>query len=218
MEFNPFAPGRPFDDLWYDLLWEGPTGSVFGTPYGKSFTMRSITESNVTIDLPNSGGLVDIPKLTLEMVYADWRGYRYERLSPNNSQDILYAVSLIDYVVRTWERHEETRALIERARKAGMPDGVFWVVNYNRYSRHIGPRPSGDDVSLSEVFPDELAARLLELESAASSLHEAAGEIAELVYSRKSYDAVGTLTARYPGFSKAAYDSVVFRAFYIAAK
>jgi hypothetical protein len=218
MSTNAAAPDRPFEVLWSDLAVVLPPGTVVSKYYGRALSIRTISGSKVTIDSPDAGGVVDVPKCNFEAVYADWRNYRYERLSGANSQDELHVISIIDHVVQTWVRRDQRVELIERARKAGVPDGIFWVVNYNRDSRFIGPRPVGEPVLVSEVFPEEPMPRLSELESAATSLYEAASELSRVVYSKSNVDAVGVLSDKHPGFGRDVYGSVVGRACYSASR
>ena len=123
MGINPAEPAQPFDAFWGgELPVVAPPSKVIGKYYGKAFTIKAITESLVTIASPDVGGLVDIPKRTFEIVYTDWRNYRYENLSLKNSQNILHVVSIIDYIIQTWVRREGKVEQIEKARKAEIPD------------------------------------------------------------------------------------------------
>lgn len=186
--------------------------------YGRAFTISLIAESSVTIESPDIQGAVEIPRESFKAIYADWRHYRYESLSSSNSQETLRVISIIGHVVQTWVRREERVELMTIARKAGIPDGVFWIINYNRHGRIIGPQPAGEPVLVREVFPDEQGPHLSELELAASGLHESANALSELICSKADLDAVGMLAAKYPGFSKDVYGSVVYRACYLASK
>lgn len=78
-------------------------------------------------------------------------------------------------------------------------DGVFRVVHYNKHGRHLGPRPSGEPLSLGEVFPTQQASLLLEIELSAIRLFNAAGTSAE------------KLSTEYPGFGPKTYSSVAMR-------
>ena len=183
MSIDAAAPGLPFGAIWSELPEVLPPGSVVGKFYGRAFTIKAITEAKVTIDSPDVGGLVDIPRHDFEAVYAKWHKYRYENLSHKNSQNILHAISIINHIVQTWVRREERVKQIESARKHGIPNGVFWIVNYNKHSRIIGPSPSGEPVLLSEVFPDQPISLLSQLELIASNLHGSASMLSNIVYS-----------------------------------
>jgi hypothetical protein len=209
---NPATPDKPFEAFWAELSALNPTLSPYiwtpsipkpvtriGKFYGRAFTVSAITESSVTIDSPDIHGVVEIPRRSFEVIYADWRQYRYESLAGTNSQETLHVISIIEHVVQTWVRREERTKLIELARTTALPDGIFWVVRYNGHGRILGPSPVGEPVSLKEVFPDHSPAVLSELESAATKLFNTRATSIE------------KLAAEYPGFDKAVYQSVVAR-------
>jgi hypothetical protein len=209
---NPATPDTTFEAFWAELSALNPTLSPYiwtpevpkpvtwiGKFYGSAFSVSAITESSVTIDSPDIHGLVEIPRRSFEVIYADWRQYRYESLAASNSQETLHVISIIEYVVQTWVRCEERTKLIELARTTALPDGIFWVVRYNGHGRTLGPSPVGEPVSLKEVFPDHSPAVLSVLESAARKLFNT------------SATSIEKLAVEHPGFGMAVYLSVVNR-------
>lgn len=209
---NPAAPDKTFEAFWAELSALSPTLSPYiwtpafpkpvtriGKFYGKAFTVSAITENSVTIDSPDIHGVVEIPRKSFEIIYADWHQYRYEGLASTNSQETLHVVSIIEHVVQTWVRREERTKLIELARTAELPDGIFFVVSYNGHGRILGPSPVGEPVSLKEIFPDHSPAVLSELEMAATKLFNTRATSIE------------KLAAEHPGFDMAVYRSVVAR-------
>ncbi|KJV07118.1 hypothetical protein [Methylocucumis oryzae] len=209
---NPAAPDKTFEAFWAELSALNPAFSPYiwtpavskpvtriGKFYGRAFTVSAITESSVTIDSPDIHGIVEVPRESFEVIYADWRQYRYESLANTNSQETLHVISIIEHVVQTWVRREERTKLIELARTAELLDGIFLVVSYNGHGRIIGPSPVGEPVLLKEVFSDHTPAVLSELELAATKLFNTRATSIE------------KLAAEHPGFDKAAYRSVVAR-------
>jgi len=196
---DPAEPGKPFEILWAEMSTISMMGRKIGKFYGKAFVVTAITSNLVTIDSPDVGSEVDLSREAFEAIYADWRNYRYETLSHTNSQETLHIVSIIEHIVQTWVRRAERTKLIELARTAELPDGIFWVVSYNGHGRILGPSPVGEPVSLKEVFPDHSPAVLSELELAATKLFNT------------SATSIEKLAAEYPGFDKAVYRSVVAR-------
>lgn len=196
---NPAAPEKTFETLWAELSAILLPGCKVAKYYGKAFVVSAVTKGSVRIDSPDVGGEVEISREAFRTTYADWRNYRYEALSHTNTQETLHVVSLIDHIVQTWVRREERAKTLESARTAKLCDGVFWVVNYNRHGRHWGPRPSGETLSLSEVFPTQVPSLLSELELAAIQLFDARGTSVE------------SLEAEYQGFGPEVYRSVVAR-------
>jgi hypothetical protein len=194
------APGKSFDILWAELSAILLSGRKVGKYYGRAFVVSAVTEGAVRIDSPDAGGEVEIPREVFSTVYADWRYYRYEALSHTNTQETLHVVSLINHVVMTWVRREERSKILESARAAAkLRDAVFWIVHYNEHSRHVGPRPSGEPLTLSEVFPMQAPSLLSELELAAIKLFNAGGTCVE------------TLEVEHQGFAPEVYWSVIAR-------
>ena len=209
---NLAAPGKTFEAFWAELSTFNPTLSPYvwtpeipksvariGKFYGSAFTVSVVTESSVTIDSPDIRGQMEIPRESFMIIYADWHQYMYENLASTNPQETLHVISIINHIVQTWVRRDERTKLIESARMAELPDGVYWVINYNRHSRYIGPSPVGEPVTLREVFPEHSPASLSELEFAAASLFDTRARSIE------------KLAAEYPGFSYNVYRSVVGR-------
>lgn len=199
---NPAAPGKSFEILWAEISAILLSGSQVGKFHGKAFRVSAVTDNLVRIDSPDVGGEVDLPREAFKTIYADWRYYRYEKLekpSHTNSQETLHILSLIEHIVQTWVRRESRIKTLESARTAKLRDGVFWVVDYNRHGRHSGPRPSGEPLSLGEVFPTQDPSLLSELESVANKLFNARGTSAR------------NLEVEYPDFAPEVYRSVVAR-------
>lgn len=199
---NPAAPGKAFEILWAEISSILLSGCQVGKFHGKAFRVSAVTDNFVRIDSPDVGGEVDLPREAFETMYADWRNCRYETLetlSNTNSQEFLHIVSLIEHIVQTWVRRESRTKILESARAAKLRDGVFWVVNYNKHGRHWGPRPSGEPISLGEVFPTQEPPLLSELESVANKLLNARDTSAE------------NLEVEYPGFAPEVYRSVAAR-------
>jgi hypothetical protein len=197
---NPAAPGKSFEMLWAELSAIFLPGCKVAKYYGKAFVVSAATEVSVTIDSPDVGGEVEIPREEFRKIYADWRNYAYEALSHTNSQETLHVVSIISHVVQTWVRREERAKILESARTAKLRDGVFWVVHYNKHGRHLGPRPSGNPLLLSEVFPTQSPSLLSDLEIAAVNLINARGTSVESL-----------LVDEHDGFAPEVYRSVASR-------
>lgn len=196
---DPSAPGISFESLWAELPAIQSSGAVFGKFHGRPFSISAVADDSVLIDSEDIGGAFEIPRPTLLWVYSNWKKYRYEELSRDNSQLTLHAVSLIDYVVQTWVRRENRERVIELARSLKLCDGVFRVVSYNERGRHIGPGPSGELISLEDVFPDEQPSAISSLESSALRL-----------FGDPSMSQ-GDLACRYPGYSAEIYGAVVMK-------
>jgi hypothetical protein len=218
MTIDPASPGKSFEELWSELPTAAAPGRQIATFYGNPVTIKAITESRVTIEPSDMSQSVGLPRQAFESVYSEWRKWRYESLSHHMSQELLLVISIIDHVVQTWVRREDEARTIEQARACALPDGVFWILNYNKHSRFIGPRPHGNPISLSDVFPDQSHSTLDKLEAAASRVYESEGWVSALINSSKEVDARDLLAAKHPGFGKGVYDSVVLRACYSVFK
>ena len=114
-------------------------------------------------------------------------------------------------------RREQKIELVEKAQIAGIPDGIFWLVNYNKHGRLIGPNPSGEIISLTEVFPNESHEMLKEVESQALSLYKSANEICSKIYD-KDFAPLKLLQNKFPQFGRDTYSSVISHANYMAIK
>ena len=193
---DPAAPGKSFDALWAELPAIQKSGAALGKFHGRPFSISGVEDDYFVVDSVNIGTF-EISRITLAWIYSNWTKYRYEELSPGNSQLTLYAVSLIEHVVQTWARHEDRERLVALARSSSLCDGVFWVVCYNERGRHVGPRPSGEPIALEEVFPSEPLSVIFSLEKDASLLFF------------ESSVSQGYLASRYPGYSAEIYGSVV---------
>jgi hypothetical protein len=189
------APAKSFEALWAELLPLQQSGHVLGSFYGRTFSISAIADGSVWID-SHGIGLIEVPRSVLSWTYANWRRYRYQELSAQNSQLTLYAVSLIDHVVNIWVRREQRDELVKRARASQHCDAAFWVVHYNASGRYVGPKPVGETIALAEVLPDELPTVLSTLESNAGRLyHEVCTNL-------------GDLWRKYPGYSPDVYECV----------
>lgn len=217
MAINPAEPNVYFAKFWSELSSIMSPGKVVGKFHGKAITIKSVNRSHITISSPGSGGIVEIQQNSFKRVYENWRNYRYEELSSSNPQDVLDIISIIDHVIHTWVRREKKIDLIEKARHAGIPDGVFFVVNYNNHGRFIGPKPVGEIVSTIDVFPYENQEKLKEYELLAFSLYRYANELCAKYYD-KGYDPRKWLENRFPQFSQKVYRSVISRANFMAIK
>jgi hypothetical protein len=193
---DPAAPGKTFDALWAELPAIQKSGAALGKFHGMPFSISRVDDDCVLVDSV-SVGTFEISRITLAWIYSNWTKHRYQELSPGNSQLILHAVSLIAHIVQTWARQEDRERLVALARSSSRCDGAFWVVCYNERGRHIGPRPSGEPISLEEVFPSEPPSVILSLKTDAS-----------LLFSDSSLSQ-GYLASRYPGYSAEIYGSVV---------
>jgi len=217
MAINTAEPNISFENFWSELPIILRPGKVVGKYYGKSLTIKDVNSLRVTIDSPDSGGTVDIQQNSFQGVYKDWRNYRYEKLSSSNTHDVLDIISIIDHVLQTWVRHEKQIELIEKARHAGVFDGVFWLVNYNNHGRLVGPSPVGEKMSLVDVFPDENQKTLKDVELLASSLYRSANELSAKYYD-KDFEPREWLAKMFPQFSQDVHSSVMHRANYMAIK
>lgn len=206
-----------FEAFWSDLQRIFQPGKIIGKYYGKSITFKALELSSITIESQDSGGLVKIDKASFKDIYNNWQTYRYEKLSSSNTQLILDIISITDYVIQTWVRRKERHEIINRAKEAGMHDGVFWLLNYNFHTRMIGPSPNGEIIPVLEVFSEEDPKKIKEIESAALSLLESANMICEK-YDDESFSPREWLKSYFPQFSENAHSSVIYRANYMAIK
>jgi len=216
MRIDAANPGRSFEALWNELEFVVPAGSCVSKFHGMAFTIMEITDSKVILESPGENGARTISRSAFEIVYSDWRNYRYENLSPDNSEEILNIISIISKIVQTWVRRAQRDELIEKVRKTRMPDAMFWLVEYNLKSRSMGPRPAGEPIQIDEAFPGQSMPELLKIEEMAIKLFNAYNQIAKLIRTEESPDAHGALGAKYPGFSKDVYGSVVFHAMWVS--
>lgn len=109
-------------------------------------------------------------------------------------------------------RVSERAAIVEKARKSTLLDGVFSILLYNRFRSRLGPPPYAAPVEVGEVYPEYADAELIEACTRASNLLNSAYEVGDRLIAthfKNSGEVRAELAATHPGFSDRSYEETI---------